>query len=62
MQDGGDVTIDWDDLLDELESAMVFVQLAFGVAMSLSQLESEHLSEVVRPLYSEAHAYFNREL
>lgn len=56
----GDVTIDWSDLLGELDDAMVFAQLALGVAMSLSSLKAETLSEVVRPIYERAHAYFDR--
>jgi len=34
--------------------------LALGVAMSLSSLKAETLSEVVRPIYERAHAYFDR--
>lgn len=56
----GVVTIEWDDLLAELENTMVFAQLALGVAMSLSPLKPEELSEVVRPVYERAYGYFDR--
>jgi hypothetical protein len=54
----GDVTIDWNELLGELEDAMVFVQLGLALGMYLSPMKPELLSEVVRPIYDRAHAFF----
>ncbi|WP_368564132.1 hypothetical protein [Pseudoxanthomonas sp. UTMC 1351] len=54
----GDLTIDWEDLIDHVDNVMVFVQLALGVAMSLSPLDAEGLDKAVRPIYDKAHAYF----
>lgn len=54
----GDLTIDWEDLIHHVDNIMVFVQLALGVAMSLSPLDAEGLDKAVRPVYNKAHAYF----
>lgn len=54
----GDLTIPWTDLQDEVDNTMVFVQLAMGVSMALSPMEAAELSEVVRPVYESAHAFF----
>lgn len=53
----GDLTIEWDELIGHVDNIMVFVQLALGVAMSLSPLEPEALDKAVRPIYGKAHAY-----
>lgn len=54
----GDLTIDWEGLIDHVDNIMVFVQLALGVAMSLSPLDKDGLDKAVRPVYEKAHAYF----
>lgn len=54
----GDLTVDWKDLIGHVDNIMVFVQLALGVAMSLSPLDAEALDKAVRPIYEKAHAYF----
>ena len=54
----GDLTIEWDELIDHVDNIMVFVQLALGVAMSLSPLEPQAMDQAVRPIYEKAHAYF----
>lgn len=54
----GDLTVEWEDLIHHVDNIMVFVQLALGVAMSLSPLDAEGLDKAVRPIYDKAHAYF----
>lgn len=54
----GDLTVDWADLIHHVDNIMVFVQLALGVAMSLSPLDAEGLDKAVRPVYDKAHSYF----
>lgn len=54
----GDLTVDWNDLIGHVDNIMVFVQLALGVAMSLSPLDAEGLDKAVRPIYEKAHAFF----
>lgn len=54
----GDLTVDWEGLIDHVDNIMVFVQLALGVAMSLSQLDAEGVDKAVRPIYEKAHEYF----
>lgn len=58
----GDLTIPWADLQDEVDNTMVFVQLAMGVSMALSPMGKADLSEVVRPVYESAHAFFRERL
>lgn len=54
----GDLTIEWDELIHHVDNIMAFVQLALGVAMSLSPLGPEAMDKAVRPIYENAQAYF----
>lgn len=54
----GDLSIEWDELIQHVDNIMVFVQLALGVAMYLSPLDPEAMDEAVRPIYEKARAYF----
>lgn len=53
----GIVTINWNALEDELECAIVFAQLGLAVVMSLSPLEQDAMSDVVRPVYDQSYAF-----
>jgi hypothetical protein len=54
----GDITVEWDELIDAIDNILVFAQLALGVAMSLSPLDAEAMDRLVRPSYEAAHMYF----
>jgi len=54
----GDLTIEWDLLIHHVDSIMVFVQLALGVAMYVSPLDPEAMDKAVRPIYEKTHTYF----
>lgn len=56
----GDLTLDWDDLIDSVTNILVFVMLDLAVAMSQSPLEPEALDKVVRPAYEAASAFFSK--
>lgn len=59
-EEWGDITINWDDLLQAVDNILVFVQLAIAVAMALSPLDPKEMDRVIRPSYEVAHAYFFR--
>jgi hypothetical protein len=54
----GDLTINWDELIESVDNILVFVQLALGVSMYLSPLDPVALDSVVRSTYENTHAYF----
>lgn len=54
----GALEIDPSDLLPILDNVVVLVQLAMAIAMSLSPLAEEKLSDAVRPAYDIASAFF----
>ncbi len=56
----GDITIEWDELIQAVDNILVFVQLGLGVAMSLSPLDPGAMDRLVRPAYEAAHAYFGK--
>lgn len=56
----GDLTVEWNDLVQHVDNIMVFVQLALSVAMLLSPLDEVAMHETVRPIYERAHAYFGK--
>lgn len=56
----GDITIEWDELIQAVDNILVFVQLGLGVVMSLSPLDPGAMDRLVRPPYEAAHAYFGK--
>lgn len=56
----GDITIQWDELIQAVDNILVFGLLALGVAMSLSPLDPEAMHRLVKPPYEAAHAYFRQ--
>lgn len=56
----GDITIEWDELVNAVNNILVFAQLALGVAMSLSPLDADEMDRIVRPAHEAAHAYFGQ--
>lgn len=59
-EEWGDLTIEWDELIQHVDNIMVFVQLALGVAMLLSPLDAVAMDKAVRPIYERAHLYFGK--
>ena len=59
-EEWGDITIEWDELMDAVDNIVVFAQLALGAAMSLSPLDADAMDRLVRPSYEAAHAYFRQ--
>lgn len=55
----GDLTVDWDQLIDHVNNIAVFVQLALSVAMSLSRLDPIELDVIVRPAFEKAVSFFS---
>lgn len=54
----GGLEIDFDELLPVLDNVIVLVQLAMAVAMSMSPLPEEQLSDTVEPVYNDARNFF----
>lgn len=59
-EEWGDITINWDDLLQSVDNILVFVQLAIAVAMALSPLDPKEMDRAIRPSYTAAREYFSR--
>ncbi len=55
------MTINWDELVHNIDNISVFVQLALSVAMLLSPLDPDALDKAVRPVYDRSVSYFSKK-
>jgi hypothetical protein len=60
-EEWGDLTVEWDELINHVDNILIFSQLAMAVAMSFSPLDAQALDKVVRPVYVQAKRYFGDE-